>query len=120
MQSLSAFLSSIGLEQYHAAFIKAGATDQDLAQLVAFNQTELAEFLSALDMLPFHSIKFKKCLRALQPPSSSVTQDIVSPLLFFFHYIFFLKKNSHRQTCLLLMNLLYLTPQFMAKKRAVP
>ncbi|KAI7873141.1 uncharacterized protein EV154DRAFT_579504 [Mucor mucedo] len=68
MQTLSAFLSSIALEQYHAAFLEAGATDEDLSQLVAFNDTELSEFLSALDMLPFHSIKFKKCLRELKPP----------------------------------------------------
>lgn len=75
MQTLSSFLSSIALEQYHDTFLNAGATDQDLAQLVTFNDKELAEFMSALDMLPFHSIKFKKCLRQLNVDSS---QDIVS------------------------------------------
>jgi hypothetical protein len=65
-KSLQSFLNSLQLQQYHETFIKAGATDQDLPQLIQFNDQELAEFLSALDMLPFHSIKFKKAIRELK------------------------------------------------------
>lgn len=82
MQSLKSFLDSIALEQYHEAFINAGATDQDLPQLVAFNEQELCEFLSALDMLPFHSIKFRKSLRELKLGSSQQEEeDLVRPCI---------------------------------------
>jgi hypothetical protein len=64
--SLSSFLESLQLQQYHETFIKAGATDQDLPQLIQFNEQELTEFLSAVNMLPFHSIKFKKAIRELK------------------------------------------------------
>lgn len=66
MQTIKSFLNGIGLEQYHEQFLNAGATDQDLPQLVQFNDQELQEFLSALDMLPFHSIKIKRSLRELK------------------------------------------------------
>ncbi|KAG1076472.1 hypothetical protein G6F42_025511 [Rhizopus arrhizus] len=64
-QTLKSFLESLQLEQYHQAFIDAGATDQDLGQIVQFTEQELSEFLAALNMLPFHSIKFKKAVREL-------------------------------------------------------
>jgi hypothetical protein len=66
MQTLSSFLSGIGLELYHEQFLNAGATDQDLSLLVQFNDQEVTEFLSILDMLPFHLIKLKKSLRDLK------------------------------------------------------
>ncbi|KAI8087962.1 uncharacterized protein B0P05DRAFT_530896 [Gilbertella persicaria] len=77
MDTLHTFLSSIQLEQYYDAFVKAGATDQDLPLLVQFNDQELVEFLSAIDMLPFHSIKFKRALRDLKtsPPQPKVSVD---------------------------------------------
>lgn len=65
-ETLESFLNSLQLQQYHDMFIKAGATDQDLPQLIQFNDQELTEFLSALDMLPFHCIKFKKAVRELK------------------------------------------------------
>ncbi|KAL9540266.1 hypothetical protein MBANPS3_009776 [Mucor bainieri] len=64
-QTLGAFLETLQLERYHQAFIDAGATDQDLGQIVQFTEQELSEFLAALNMLPFHSIKFKKAVREL-------------------------------------------------------
>lgn len=66
MTTIKSFLESIQLEQYYEAFINAGATDGDLEQLVTFNEKELNEFLSVLDMLPFHSIKLKKGLREMK------------------------------------------------------
>lgn len=54
------------MQQYYSAIMNAGATDEDLSQLLAFDDQELNEFISVLDMLPFHSIKFKKCLRELK------------------------------------------------------
>jgi hypothetical protein len=71
MQSLKSFLDSISLRQYHEQFLNAGATDQDLPQLVQFNEQELTEFLSSLDMLPFHLIKLKKSLRELKQSHSN-------------------------------------------------
>ncbi|GAN01059.1 hypothetical protein MAM1_0004d00490 [Mucor ambiguus] len=64
-QTLKGFLETLQLERYHQAFIDAGATDQDLDQIVQFTEQELSEFLAALNMLPFHSIKFKKAVREL-------------------------------------------------------
>lgn len=76
-QTLKSFLETLQLERYHQAFIDAGATDQDLGQIVQFTEQELAEFLAALNMLPFHSIRFKKAVRELktshqiqEPPTS--------------------------------------------------
>ena len=63
--TLKSFLESIQLQQYHEAFLKAGATEQDLPQLVAFSEQELNEFLTVLHLLPFHSIKLKKKLKEL-------------------------------------------------------
>ncbi|KAI8144449.1 hypothetical protein BJV82DRAFT_607377 [Fennellomyces sp. T-0311] len=68
--SLHTFLANHNLEQYHDAFVKAGATDQDLLQLLHFNDEELNEFLQAVNMLPFHAIKFKRGLRELRVQSS--------------------------------------------------
>lgn len=77
-QTLRDFLETLQLERYHQAFIDAGATDQDLGQIVQFSEQELSEFLTALNMLPFHSIKFKKAVRGLnashqiQEPSTAI------------------------------------------------
>ncbi|KAI7851270.1 hypothetical protein BDC45DRAFT_516153 [Circinella umbellata] len=64
--SLHAFLSNYNLEQYYEAFVKSGATDQDLLQLLNFNDEELNDVLQAVNMLPFHAIKFKRGLRELR------------------------------------------------------
>ncbi|KAK4516418.1 uncharacterized protein ATC70_011390 [Mucor velutinosus] len=74
-QTLKDFLETLQLERYHQAFIDAGATDQDLDQIAQFTEQELSEFLSALNMLPFHSIKFKKAVREL-----NATHRIQGPL----------------------------------------
>lgn len=68
--TIRSFLESNQLQQYHSAIMNAGATDQDLSQLVEFDDQELTEFISVLDMLPFHSIKLKKCLRDLKRSST--------------------------------------------------
>ncbi|KAI8064120.1 hypothetical protein BDF21DRAFT_346823, partial [Thamnidium elegans] len=95
MQTLKAFLDSIQLQQYHPAFIKAGATDQDLPQFIEFTDQELSELLAVLDMLPFHAIKFKKSLRELkytQNALPSTRQFIVS------HATIYGKKTSRPLT----------------------
>ncbi|KAI9021439.1 hypothetical protein CLU79DRAFT_703062 [Phycomyces nitens] len=66
MLSLNLFLKAHALHQYLDSFEKAGATDGDLDQLLQFNDGELGEFLRAIDMLPFHAIKLKRCLRELK------------------------------------------------------
>ncbi|KAL0138759.1 hypothetical protein V8B55DRAFT_1517499 [Mucor lusitanicus] len=73
-QTLKDFLEALQLERYHQAFIDAGATDQDLGQIVQFTDQELSEFLAALNMLPFHSIKFKKAVRELNASSHQIQE----------------------------------------------
>ncbi|KAF7730558.1 hypothetical protein EC973_001939 [Apophysomyces ossiformis] len=89
MPLLRVFLHDNGLAQYYDAFIKAGATDQDLPQLLHFNDEELTEFLQAVDMLPFHAVKMKKCIRELRTqghtpihdtPSEDITSSTTSSL----------------------------------------
>ncbi|KAI8089388.1 uncharacterized protein BX664DRAFT_332893 [Halteromyces radiatus] len=63
MSSLSDFLSSYNLQQYYPAFLEIGATDQDLPHILQLNEQELSEILPVIQMLPFHSIKFKKAIR---------------------------------------------------------
>ncbi|KAI8883641.1 hypothetical protein K501DRAFT_272510 [Backusella circina FSU 941] len=69
------FLSLHKLEQYHEAFINAGATEQDLPQFLEFNEHELDEFLTQMDILPFHLVKLKKALREMK---MSPEEDILS------------------------------------------
>lgn len=70
--SLELFLTAHQLDQYYQSFINAGATDHDLPHLLALNDQELNEMIHAVQMLPFHSIKFKKALREQRAPESSV------------------------------------------------
>lgn len=79
-QSLHSFLSSIQLQDYYNAFLKAGASEQDLPLLIQFTDNELVEFISALNMLPFHVIKFKKALRELKNNNVPSERDQVLPL----------------------------------------
>ncbi|KAG0170567.1 hypothetical protein DFQ28_001949 [Apophysomyces sp. BC1034] len=78
MPLLKTFLHEHSLSQYYDAFIKAGATDQDLPQLLHFNDEELAEFLQAVEMLPFHAIKLKKGLRELRTQENNPIHDTPS------------------------------------------
>ena len=64
--SLHAFLLNHNLEQYYEPFVKSGATDQDLLQMLNFNDEDLNDVLQAVDMLPFHAIKFRRGLRELR------------------------------------------------------
>lgn len=77
-QSLYNFLFSIQLQNYYDAFIKAGALDQDLSLLIQFTDNELSEFISALNMLPFHAIKFKKAIRDLNQHSKPVEPSLTN------------------------------------------
>ncbi|KAI9468085.1 MAG: hypothetical protein EXX96DRAFT_591865 [Benjaminiella poitrasii] len=91
-QDLRSFLKSIDLEQYHKAFIEAGATDRDLPQLMQFNDEELNEFLSALNMLPFHTIRFKKAIKELnhnviEDNNSTILSDVSLPSLQTYEFI---------------------------------
>ncbi|KAI8642536.1 hypothetical protein BD408DRAFT_416396 [Parasitella parasitica] len=78
-QTLKSFLLTLQLEKYHQAFIEAGATDEDLDQILQFTDQELSEFLKALNMLPFHSIKFKKAVRQLNSSQQSLLQPQGQP-----------------------------------------
>ncbi|OBZ91247.1 hypothetical protein A0J61_00698 [Choanephora cucurbitarum] len=107
IQTLQAFLSSIQLDQYYEAFLKAGVTDQDLSLLVQLNDQELAEFLSAVDMLPFHSIKLKRAMKGFKlietnpPPSTTLVDNTVSTLTKEFivnNSIIYGKKNNRPLT----------------------
>ncbi|KAI9249174.1 hypothetical protein BDA99DRAFT_524234 [Phascolomyces articulosus] len=82
--SLHAFLLNHNLDQYYEAFVKSGATDQDLLQLLHFNDEELNDILHAVNMLPFHAIKFKRALRELKVQTSisiysTVTRNSAAP-----------------------------------------
>ncbi|CAO3679598.1 unnamed protein product [Rhizopus microsporus] len=78
LPTIKEFLKSNQLDQYHDAFIKTGASEQDLELVIQLNEQELSEFISALGMLPFHSIKFKKSLRELRNKLLSDKQERVS------------------------------------------
>ncbi|KAJ8660295.1 hypothetical protein O0I10_003752 [Lichtheimia ornata] len=76
--TLAVFLEDLNLTQYQDGFVRAGiATDNedDLQQLIQFNDDELSEFLNAVNMLPFHSSKFKKSLRELRVKTTRSTGD---------------------------------------------
>jgi hypothetical protein len=75
MKTLKEFLSLHKLEQYHEPFIKAGATEQDLPQFLDFNEQELDEFLTQIDILPFHLVKLKKALRETKTIAEEDTQS---------------------------------------------
>lgn len=86
LPSLHAFLCDQDLGQYYDSFIRAGATDRDVPQLLHLNDNELNEFLSAVRMLPFHAVVLKKGLRVLrsnqnseQQPASSSTSSPSPP-----------------------------------------
>lgn len=82
--SLRAFLTAQNLGQYYDAFLEAGATDNDLPQLLRFNDDELNEFISAIHMPLFPALNLKRSLRELRhqqcvlSPSSSSSATTVS------------------------------------------
>lgn len=75
LPSLHAFLCEQDLGQYYDSFIRAGATDRDVPQLLHLNDNELNEFLSAVRMLPFHAVVLKKGLRVLRSKIHSEQQS---------------------------------------------
>ncbi|KAG1446378.1 hypothetical protein G6F46_008358 [Rhizopus delemar] len=71
LPTIKEFLTSVKLEQYHEAFIKSGATEQDIELMIEFSDEELNEFTCSLSMLPFHSIIFKNGIRRLRDTLAS-------------------------------------------------
>ncbi|CAJ0831596.1 10934_t:CDS:2 [Entrophospora sp. SA101] len=64
--SLTTFLHQLNLSQYHHLFAEAGVGENDLEQLIGFDEAELKEVMSAISMKPFHSAAFKKGVRELR------------------------------------------------------
>ncbi|CAG8436937.1 7631_t:CDS:2 [Ambispora gerdemannii] len=64
--TLSEFLHQLNLTQYHGRFVEAGVGENDVEQLIGFDEAELKEVLEAILMKPFHSGLFKKGIRELR------------------------------------------------------
>ncbi|CAI2175536.1 11213_t:CDS:2 [Funneliformis geosporum] len=64
--ALTVFLHQLNLSQYHSLFVEAGVGENDLEQLLGFDEAELKEVMSAISMKPFHSAAFKKGIRELR------------------------------------------------------
>ena len=69
--TLTVFLHQLNLSQYHSLFVEAGVGENDLEQLLGFDEAELKEVMSAISMKPFHSAAFKKGIRELRQNFSS-------------------------------------------------
>ncbi|KAI8328410.1 hypothetical protein BD560DRAFT_379331 [Blakeslea trispora] len=97
--SLQSFLNSLQLDQYYEAFLKAGVTDQDLSLLIQLDDQELVEILSAVQMLPFHSIKLKRAIKSAKTEPTSALSDHVNDLEFIVHHaVIYGKKNNRPLT----------------------
>lgn len=64
--TLTSFLNTLNLYQYHGLFVNAGVGENDIEQLLSFDEAELKEVMSAIPMKPFHSAAFKKGVRELR------------------------------------------------------
>ena len=64
--TLTSFLNQLNLFQYHDLFVDAGVGENDIEQLLGFDEAELKEVMSAISMKPFHSAAFKKGVRELR------------------------------------------------------
>lgn len=64
--TLTSFLKQLNLCQYHGLFVDAGVGENDIEQLLDFDEAELKEVMSAISMKPFHSAIFKKGVRELR------------------------------------------------------
>jgi hypothetical protein len=64
--TLTSFLNQLNLSQYHGLFVDAGVGENDIEQLLGFDEAELKEVMSAISMKPFHSAAFKKGIRELR------------------------------------------------------
>src|ERR1043166_7818825 len=76
--TLTSFLHQLNLSQYHALFVDAGVGENDLEQLLGFDEAELKEVMSAISMKPFHSAAFKKGIRELRQNFTSNTPMLSS------------------------------------------
>ncbi|GBC02479.1 hypothetical protein RclHR1_04640022 [Rhizophagus clarus] len=76
--TLTSFLNQLNLSQYHGLFVDAGVGENDIEQLLGFDEAELKEVMSAISMKPFHSAAFKKGIRELRQSFSSNTPMISS------------------------------------------
>jgi hypothetical protein len=75
---LTSFLNQHNLSQYHGLFVDAGVGENDIEQLLGFDEAELKEVMSAISMKPFHSAVFKKGIRELRQKFSSNTPMLSS------------------------------------------
>src|ERR1051325_3244709 len=64
--TLTSFLGQLNLSQYHSPFVDAGVGENDVEQLLDFDETSLKEVTDAIPMKIFHSIVFKKGIRELR------------------------------------------------------
>lgn len=80
LPSLRELLRKEELESYYDSFIQAGARENDLPQLLSFNDQELGELLAAVRMLPFHAVRLKRALRTLRESSENTVSvpDLVN------------------------------------------
>src|SRR3954469_15600886 len=76
--TLTSFLNQLNLSQYHGLFVDAGVGENDIEQLLGFDEAELKEVMSAISMKPFHSAAFKKGVRELrQTLATGILQEIM-------------------------------------------
>ncbi|CAB5375953.1 uncharacterized protein OCT59_018780 [Rhizophagus irregularis] len=76
--TLTSFLNQLNLSQYQGLFVDAGVGENDIEQLLGFDEAELKEVMSAISMKPFHSAAFKKGIRELRQNFSSNTPMLSS------------------------------------------
>nr|CAG8557630.1 9046_t:CDS:2 [Entrophospora candida] len=76
--SLTTFLHQLNLSQYHHLFAEAGVGENDLEQLIGFDEAELKEVMSAISMKPFHSAAFKKGVRELRQTLATVNLNSIN------------------------------------------
>ncbi|RIA96476.1 hypothetical protein C1645_733226 [Glomus cerebriforme] len=76
--TLTSFLNQLNISQYHGLFVDAGVGEDDIEQLLGFDEAELKEVMSAISMKPFHSAAFKKGIRELRQNFSSNTPMLSS------------------------------------------
>src|SRR6266487_2306103 len=58
--TLTSFLNQLNLSQYHSLFVDAGVGENDIEQLLEFDEAELKEVMFVISLQPFHSAAFNK------------------------------------------------------------
>jgi len=81
--TLTSFLNKLNLYQYHGLFVNAGVGENDIEQLLSFDEEELKEVMSAISMKPFHSAAFKKGIRELRQTFPMLSSGYSTPVVRF-------------------------------------